>query len=438
MQKAERCGIAIPQTDIKPSLQSWTGSRRDFMRFASGAAITGTTLGAGVLYSDEARELYQREFEGRSAREEFERYVQDQGYEKEADALRRRKLLGDVGSFIALPIEMHTLLDEDGLVDVTFTTEDPEYVVLTVEGEHDEIGSLPVVTAEFQGMEYVVPIFQTRYENSQSIALKTVSPDNHVIRFRKTHSSDELGEEDIAVSVKTPDKLTPFGQAVLDCLPILGMQKEFAFSDVFDNDAPYFRDVKIFEHTDNDKIRVAFFEGRTAEDGGIGEDPIQMYKNLGRLFDYDHSVIVTIGREDGLVYEIAHQEDRYRSHRIDIDRKFSTGVDPKDVDEMFHYHSVPDHGMVKRGLERKSNGELLHNRIYSIYPDLNDFEDSDILEERLRVRKLIGVQEHKRELEQFISEQGDWILMIERNGYTPLELTQLQFLIEQEQRLLAA
>lgn len=428
----ERSIISAPS--FKDRTVDWSGSRRDFVKYSSrllsGAFVAGA-VGTGWRYKDEAREM----LEGRSAREEYDKYIKSEGF-KEIGSTRKKELLGDTTSFSTIETQEFTPDEPGGLVDVVFSVEDQTYVVVTVEGDYDEMGSLPVVRAEFEGMEHIIPVFQTRFENSQTIALKTVTPGEHLIQFRRTDLSGNLEENGMAISVKTPDSLTPIGQAVLDCLPVIGMQKEFALSEDYNNDAPYFRNVSFYERESDKKIRLAFFEGRTAEDGGIGRNPQEMDRQLGRLFDFDHSVIVTLGTEDALLYELAHQEDRIRAHRIITDVIFPSGVDPKDIQERFYYHSVPDHGMVKRGLERRGNNDLLHKKVYSLYPDFYTTNNADIKAERLRVRKLIAVREQRREYEQRIDELAGLYqdLFIPENF--PWEFETLAFLRKEEEQLM--
>lgn len=420
---------------IKDRFSAVSISRRDLLKGSAKAAsglVAASLLGAGWEYKDKARDM----LEGRSVREEFDRYTVDQGF-YEVDGARQEELLGDTTSFADIEIREYQSQEQDGLVDVAFSLDEPTFVVVTVEGSRDEKGSLPVVRAEFEGFEYVVPILQTRLENSQTFALKTVNPGDHTLQFRTTDLSTPLEENGMTVSVRTLDKLTPFGQALLDCLPVLGMQKEFALENIYNNDAPYFRNVYFYERSSDGKVRVAFFEGRTAEDGGIGKDPMRMNEELGRLYDFDHSVIPTLGVEDGLVYELAHQKDQLRAHRIVTETTFPFGVDPKSIQERFYYHSVPDHGMVERGLERKRNGELLHNKVYSLYPDLSFHEDPTVKAERSRVRKLIAVREHRREREREMSELADLYQSFLTPENFPEQFATLAFLQEEEERLLS-
>ncbi len=418
----------------KTRFSEWNISRREFLktstRIASGAFVAGA-IGTGLRYQDEARDM----LEGRNAREEFDRYIKDEGFDK-IDDQRRKYLLGDIASFSDIQTYEYAPQEPDGLKEIVFSVKEPTYLAVTVEGEYDEVGSLPVVKANFDGLEYVVPILQTRFEKSQTFALKTVPPGEHMIQFQKTTLSDSLPEKGISVSVKTPDNLTPFGQAVLDCLPVIGMQKEFALKDIYNNDAPFFRNGYLYERRSDGKVRIPYFEGRTAEDGGIGEDPKKMDKELGRLFDLDHSVIPTLGSEDALLYELAHQEDKIRSHRILTDVTYRSGVEPRAIQGRFFYHSVPDHGMVKKGLERKNNGDLLHNKVYSLYPDFYSHNNSDIQRERFRVRKLIAVREHRNELEREMEEFESVYHEVFIPENFPEQFDTLAFLREREEELI--
>lgn len=422
---------------FQDQFSEWKGTRRDFLKSSGKKFLSAFAVGAigtGWRYKDEAIKM----FEGGSVRDEFDSYVKEKGFIEVSDD-RQQELLGDPTSFSEIEVQEYPSLEQDGLVDIAFRTEEPSFLVVSVEGAYDDKGSLPVVTAtnSFNELEYVIPILQTRLEKSQSFALKTVPPGEHLLQFRRTNAAALLGEGGIHVTVKIPDQLTPFGQAVMESLPILGMQKECALQEVYTNDAPFFRDGYLYERDSDGLVRVGIFEGRTAEDGGIGKDPIDMDRQLDRLFDFDHSVIPTIGSEDGLLYELAHQEDKFRSHRIVTDAIFPSGIDPKRVQERFLYHSVPDHGMVKKGLERERNGRLLHNKVYSLYPDFYPQIDSFIEEERMRVRKLIAVREYQRENKSRMDQLAEMYQSYFTPENFPEQFEISAFLSDEEEQLLA-
>lgn len=427
---------SFPSSLPKEHTLDWSMSRRDFTRnatrFLSSAVVVGA-LGTGWRYKDEAREM----LEGGGSREEFDRYIKEQGFSK-IEENRRKELMGDSTSFTTIATQESPSPEPEGLIDVSFTLAEPTFVAITVEGDYDEIGSLPVVTATttFDELNYVVPILQTRFEKAQTFALKTVPPGYHSLHFQKTNASDSLGEKGITVSIKTPDALTPFGQAVLDCLPILGMETDFALHNIFNDDAPFFRNGNLYERTSDGKIRVAFFEGRSSENGGIGNDPVEMDQKLHRLFDFDHSVITTLGREDAKVYELAHQEDRVRSHRIVTDVIFPNGIDPKSVQDRFFYHSVPDHGMVKKGLERGGDGELIHPNVYALFPQFTFPLGSEIEIERMRVRKLVAVREQQREHNREMQQLSEIYQSLFTPENFPKEFEISEFLDEQVEELI--
>lgn len=281
--------------------------------------------------------------------------------------------------FYSLPLrrdeglEVNIVNDQEVLAEVYFDISGDELIALEIRDENNSPGKLGVVEVQFGDIQFQGVIVGTEHNQSANIDLGMVSGSSYLRIVRTPASKDtKIPFNGIALNRVQGGALY---KAAGQCAPMLGMRRDnylnFMNSDqqkvqeaALTNDMLLDCPVEIREN-DNGNIALIYWGLYSAEDGGMGRNPIELYNKYHRVYDLDIAQSVILNNSFQIL-EIAHQEDNGNgSHQMVVDFTSVDGVAPFSQD----LHSVPNHGMVGGGLE-VVNGEEI-TKVWRPYPKID-------------------------------------------------------------------
>jgi len=306
--------------------------------------------------------------------------------------------------------EINIVNDSEVLAEV-FVKSSQDLVSLEVTDEHSTPGNLSVVETQYNELEYQTVIVGTDTNQSARLNLGTVS-DSSYLRIMRTPASQDTQIPSDGVRLHNT-QADPLYQAIIQCTPTMGMRRDnyLNFLHAIDEDSQKIaltNDMLLHypvEIRENDKGEVAiiYWGLNSAEDGGRGRNPIALYNDFdNRVYDVD-IVQVAIVNDKFQLTELAHQEDnKYGSHQMAIDYISREGVPPFDQ----NIHSVPNHGLVGRGLGKINDEEI--KKVWRPYPVidilLDDADRSDMYQGARVVALNENIGESERRLEALYKE----------------------------------
>lgn len=319
-------------------------------------------------------------------------------------------------------LDINIVNDDEILAEVFFDSSD-ELISLEIGDANSIPGNLSVIEVEFNGFDYEVPIIGTELTKSGILDLGRMQ-DQQYLRLKRTAASQDAFIPPHGISLYSISG-DPLYQAIIECAPKMGMRRDNYLNFVYatnqeeesialTNDMLLHYPVEIRENDQGD-IALIYWGLDSAEDGGRGRNPIGLYNDFDhRVYDVD-IVQTVILNSDFQLNEVAHQEDNKKgSHQMVVDFLSREGVPP--FGQVIH--SVPNHGLVGRGLETIDGQEI--RKVWQPFPTIDLLLSDEERADMYWGARVIALKENIREVDRKLS-QMDTEPQVS-NFYTQFEL----------------
>lgn len=364
------------------------------------ALLGGIGLTAGLVMSPDIFELASR-LEGSS--DKVGKYLSERGFPNQQISKERLLQLS--------PIHSETPLTKENGVGVNIVNSDEilaeisldlsgQLAALQITDGTSTPGELSVIGVNYNDFDYLAPIVGTVSNQSTTVNLGRVSGSS-TIKIVNTAAGKDSFIPQGGISLYGVS-IDPLYEAIVSCTPTMGMRRDNYLNlmsassqrdeaEALTNDMLLDYLVDVRENSDGD-LALIYWALYSAEDGGVGVDPVKLYNDFGhRVYDLEIVQIAILNNQFRLI-EVAHQEDNGSgSHQMALDFFSKDGVSPSD----HPIHSVPNHGLVKKGFEKVGDQEI--RRVFRPFPKLSLLLGDQEKEGLYWGARVIGLKENIRE-----------------------------------------